>query len=141
MIYILDIKLTISRAVSQYVGCDNSSCDCFTSIIDDDLQMWSDGISRSSFELARQRGVHYQVIDHKMYRQQDCLFTARWVGLQWLLSCDFSIVYRCNGVAHFLLEIIADLPDLEMIVNVRDNPQSYKYAPPMPIFSFSKVLK
>lgn len=41
---------------------------------------------------------------------------------------------------HFILEIIADLPDLEMVVNVRDNPQSYKYAPPMPIFSFSKVL-
>ena len=40
-----------------------------------------------------------------------------------------------------MLEIIADLPDLEMVINVRDYPQSYMYAPPMPIFSFSKVLK
>lgn len=116
-----DVRLRIPRAVNQYVGCDNDSCDCFTPIIDEDLEMWSDGISRSSFELAKQRGVHYQVINHKLYRQKDCLFAA-----------------RCNGVEHFLLEIIADLPDLEVIINVRDNPQSYKYAPPMPIFSFSK---
>ena len=52
---------------------------------------------------------------------------------------EFSAGCRCNGVEHFLLEIIADLPDLDLVINVRDNPQSYKYAPPMPIFSFSKV--
>ena len=57
-----------------------------------------------------------------------------------LLSRD-CCCYRCNGVEHFLLEIIADLPDLDMIVNVRDNPQSYRHGPPMPIFSFSKVPK
>ena len=80
-VHSIDVRFRISRAVNQYVGCGNNSCDCFTSIIDDDLEMWSDGISRSSFELAKQRGVHYQVIDHKLYRQQNCLFTARWVGL------------------------------------------------------------
>ena len=90
-IFLDAIRLRISRAVSQYVGCGNSSCECFTPIIDDDLEMWSDGISRSSFELAKQRGVHYQVIDHKLYRQQDCLFTARWVGL-YSLSCDLLLV-------------------------------------------------
>ena len=87
MFHVLDaVRLRISRAVSQYVGCGNNSCECFTPIIDEDLEMWSDGISRSSFELAKQRGVHYQVIDHKLYRQKDCLFTARWVGLCSLFS-------------------------------------------------------
>lgn len=39
---------------------------------------------------------------------------------------------------HFLLEIIKKLPDMEMIINVRDWPQSGKYHPPLPVFSFSK---
>ena len=87
MFHVLDaVRLRISREVNQYVGCGNNSCECFTPIINEDLEMWSDGISRSSFELAKQRGVHYQVIDHKLYRQKDCLFTARWVGLCSLFS-------------------------------------------------------
>ena len=93
----LDVRLRISRAVNQYVGCDNDSCDCFTPIIDDDLEMWSDGISRSSFELAKQRGVHYQVINHKLYRQKDCLFAARWVGLHSLFQCDSLLAAGAMG--------------------------------------------
>ena len=31
--------------------------------------------------------------------------------------------YRCKGIEHFILKIIHGLPDAEMIVNVRDNPQ------------------
>ena len=30
--------------------------------------------------------------------------------------------YRCKGIEHFLLEIIDDLPDVEMIINVKDWP-------------------
>ena len=59
--------------------------------------MWSDGISRSSFELAKQRGVHYQVINHKLYRQKDCLFAARWVGLHSLFQCDSLLAAGAMG--------------------------------------------
>ena len=32
------------------------------------------------------------------------------------------ILIRCAGVEHFIAESIGDLPDMEMIVNVRDFP-------------------
>lgn len=31
--------------------------------------------------------------------------------------------YRCKGVEHFILEVIQDLPDMEMIINVHDYPK------------------
>lgn len=55
----------------------------------------------------------------------------------YMLCC---IIYRCNGVEHFLLEIIKKLPDMELILNTRDWPQSPKYSDPLPVFSFSKVV-
>lgn len=52
----------------------------------------------------------------------------------------FIIVFRCSGVEHFILEVIERLPDLEMVVNVRDYPQVPKWVEPtLPVFSFSKV--
>lgn len=41
---------------------------------------------------------------------------------------------------HFILEIIGRLPDMEMVINVRDYPQVPKWMEPaIPVFSFSKV--
>ncbi|XP_065912123.1 protein O-glucosyltransferase 1-like [Dysidea avara] len=119
-----DIKQRIDQAVSEYVECGNDSCDCFSPLLNDDLRPWSEGgISRDLFEMAEGRGVHYQIVDHQLYRQHKCLFPA-----------------RCSGVEHFILEIISDLPDLEVLINVRDHPQCHKFAPPMPVLSFSKAL-
>lgn len=54
--------------------------------------------------------------------------------------CHMSFLHRCSGVEHFLLEIISRLPDMEMVINVRDYPQVPKWMKPViPIFSFSKV--
>ena len=47
---------------------------------------------------------------------------------------------RCSGVEHFILGLINKLPDMEMVINVRDYPQAPKWGPPFPIFSFSKVV-
>ena len=77
---------------------------------------------------------------------------------------DFVSCFRCKGVEHFILEITESLPDMEMIINVKDYPlvsrhsipnhsipfcmlyglmcsipQSLKYSTPLPVFSFSKV--
>ncbi|XP_060692534.1 protein O-glucosyltransferase 1 isoform X3 [Hemiscyllium ocellatum] len=68
-------------------------------------------------------GTHYQIIQNKLYRQDDCMFPA-----------------RCSGVEHFVLEIIDQLPDMEFVLNVRDYPQiPYWMKPIRPILSFSKT--
>ena len=35
----------------------------------------------------------------------------------------FLTILRCKGVEHFILELIDNLPDMEMRINVRDYPQ------------------
>ncbi|XP_064606881.1 protein O-glucosyltransferase 1-like [Liolophura sinensis] len=113
----------IEKAVAKYEPCGDG-CTCHLRVIDEDLKPWETtekGISQESFDIAKERGVHYQIINHKLYREDECMFP-----------------FRCSGVEHFILEIIKKLPDMEMIINVRDWPQSGKYNPPLPVFSFSK---
>lgn len=70
----------------------------------------------------------YQIRGKKLYRDPDCKFPA-----------------RCSGLEHFLLQILKDLPDMELVINVSDYPQiidvrqdaGEKYT--LPLFSFSKV--
>ena len=53
---------------------------------------------------------------------------------------DQLILYRCRGVEHFINKIIAQLPDMEMYINVHDYPKSPRWQEPLPVFSFSKVV-
>jgi protein glucosyltransferase len=47
---------------------------------------------------------------------------------------------RCAGIEHFLLKMINNLPDMDLVINTRDYPQSSKYfGTVVPVFSFSKV--
>lgn len=47
---------------------------------------------------------------------------------------------RCAGIEHFLLKVIGNLSDMDLVINTRDYPQSSEYfGNAMPIFSFSKV--
>lgn len=81
------------------------------------------GIGKAMFERALDRGVLYQVIEHKLYRGRKCMFPV-----------------RCSGVEHFLLKLVDDLPNMEFVVNVQDYPQAPKHSSVLiPIFSFSKV--
>lgn len=53
---------------------------------------------------------------------------------------DVPFLHRCSGVEHFIRGIINRLPDMEMVINVRDYPQVPKWMKPIiPVFSFSKV--
>ncbi|XP_031559998.1 protein O-glucosyltransferase 1-like [Actinia tenebrosa] len=114
----------IDDAITKYEDCSNKFCGCYRDVIDNDLRLWSDrgGIIKSIFDIAKNRGTHYQIINHKLYREKECMFP-----------------FRCKGVEHFLLEIIDKLPDMEMIINVRDWPQSPVWNEPLPVFSFSKT--
>ena len=62
---------------------DDPACDCpHTDTITADLAVWRErgGITRQDFLSAREerlRGVHYQIIDHVLYREPDCMFGPR----------------------------------------------------------------
>ncbi|XP_074644839.1 protein O-glucosyltransferase 1-like [Tubulanus polymorphus] len=117
-------RAKIAKALQEYVECSSENCDCHSSVIDENLKPWKGGITKAMFAQAMDRkaygGLHYQIIDHKLYREDTCMFPS-----------------RCSGVEHFILEIIDDLPDMELIINTRDNPSAGSV--PVPIFSFSKV--
>ena len=49
------------------------------SVIDSDLAVWKEGISKEQFDKAKGKGTHYQIINHKLYREDDCMFPARYV--------------------------------------------------------------
>ncbi|CAB3379789.1 Hypothetical predicted protein [Cloeon dipterum] len=68
------------------------------------------------------RGTKYQIIGHKVYRQKECMFPG-----------------RCSGIEHYLKKVAKKLPDLEMVVNVRDWPQALKRFDRLPVLSFSKT--
>lgn len=114
--------LKIEESVRNYTDCSKDDCSCHQGVIDKDLATWSNGIDNELFVKAKDRGVHYQIIDHKLYRQSECMFT-----------------FRCSGIEYFILKIIDKLPDMEMSINVHDYPQSVRWGPPLPVFSFSKV--
>lgn len=46
------------------------ACNCFFNQIDEDLKIWSDGITQDDFETASgiTNTVHYQIIDGNIYR-------------------------------------------------------------------------
>jgi hypothetical protein len=59
----------------------------------------------------------------------------------WKIVCSnpLAVFFRCSGVEHFILEIIDRLPDMDLLINTRDWPQSPAYSQLLPVFSFSKV--
>ncbi|KAK0064285.1 protein O-glucosyltransferase 1 [Biomphalaria pfeifferi] len=114
----------INQAVKDYKDCSNENCSCFTSVLKDDFAVWikKGGITKDDLKAAHSFGVNYQILSHKLFRQEECMFP-----------------FRCSGVEHFLLEIIDDLPDMDLVINVKDWPQVYHHQEPLPVFSFSKV--
>ncbi|PSN39670.1 O-glucosyltransferase rumi [Blattella germanica] len=71
----------------------------------------------------RDKGTTYQIINHRLYRDVDCMFPA-----------------RCAGVEHFITLLLPKLPDMELILNTRDWPQINRhFSSPKPVFSFSKT--
>lgn len=113
----------IQKRLQSHQPCHNDTC--YSRLIQQDLAPFQSGISRDVMKnvLSRNLGTHYQIIGHRLYRQEDCMFPA-----------------RCSGVEHFLLELLPDLPDMEMVINVRDYPQVPRWmSPVIPIFSFSKT--
>lgn len=125
------IQSKIDAALDAY---DDSSFDRYQSVVDQDLRAWqADGVPRALFERALERYVydgkhsraarltHYQSIEGSLFRSEHCYIPS-----------------RCQGVEHFLLQLLPSLPDFEIIVNIQDHPHVHPRGPHFPIFSFSK---
>ncbi|XP_053981078.1 O-glucosyltransferase rumi homolog [Hylaeus volcanicus] len=114
----------IEKAETSYKPCNNTNNGCFNDVITFDLKTFREqGLNRDLVNTAKNRGTFYQIIQGKVYRQKDCMFPS-----------------RCAGIEHFLLQLAPDLPDMDLVINTRDYPQSSKhFGGPLPIFSFSKT--
>ncbi|XP_063812965.1 protein O-glucosyltransferase 1 isoform X2 [Pseudophryne corroboree] len=113
----------IHKRVQSHTSCHNDAC--YDWAIQQDLAPFTSGISRDLMTnvLSRKLGTHYQIISHRLYREEECMFPA-----------------RCSGVEHFLLQLLPHLPDMEILINVRDYPQVPQWMTPViPVFSFSKT--
>lgn len=52
----------------------------YFSVIDSDLAVWEKkgSIPEEEFKAVKKRGVHYQIINHKLYREEACMFPFRY---------------------------------------------------------------
>jgi len=120
-------KIEEAEAAFAVSGCQTQGPTCYWDVIERDLKQWKAGISKQLLEEAlrarsQTKATHYQIVDHKLYRENDCMFP-----------------FRCKGIEHFLLQLLPELPDMEFVINTRDNPMiSRWYQSPYPLFSFSK---
>lgn len=105
----------------------NSTCDCFKKQIDLDLSSWNGTkLTPKLLSANKNLGVHYQIINNKLYRQKDCLFQ-----------------FRCKGIEYYLLKALKQnkFKNIDLLINVHDWPQiynSYKKKDLFPVLSFSK---
>jgi len=128
---------SISRAEQEYDAVSSKSCYrdlttdctlCHDNVIINDLAPFQDagGISKAMMEAASQikRITKYQIINHKLYRSENCMFP-----------------FRCKGIEYFLKSLLSELPDTEFYLNCRDWPMASRYLSkePIPVFSFSKT--
>ena len=71
----------IASSVAEYGGCVGERCDCLGDQIAQDLMVWRErgGIDIAEFEQAKARrgGVHYQIVNHTLYREEECMFPSR----------------------------------------------------------------
>ncbi|XP_037074133.1 O-glucosyltransferase rumi homolog [Pollicipes pollicipes] len=114
----------VEQSISSYVECNRENCGCHKALIKSDLATFKESkITKSMVEDAMDLGVIYQIIDHKLYRQTDCMFE-----------------FRCRGVEHFILQLVDTLPDMEFVLNTRDWPMvNLHHGRRLPVFSFSKT--
>jgi protein glucosyltransferase len=119
----LKYKNLINTAKENYGPCDETKCSCHSPVISNDLKTFKKGITQQLINNVKTKGTKYQIIDHHLYRDKNCMFPA-----------------RCAGIEYFLLRLLPKLPDMEFIINTRDWPQIHKkYGVFGPVFSFSKT--
>ena len=114
----------VKKSLANYVECKRENCGCHSDVIKSDLSIFAESkISKPMIEEAMGHGIIYQIIDHKLYRQRECMFE-----------------FRCRGAEHFILQLIDTLPDTEFVLNTRDWPMVGSFSGRrLPVLSFSKT--
>lgn len=115
----------INEAMKAFQPCETDKCSCHIDILREDFAPYEGGITKEMIDVSRDLGTVYQIINNKLYRQIECNFPA-----------------RCSGVEHFIKKVAraTKLPDMEIVINVRDYPQVYKrFGPQGVVLSFSKT--
>ncbi|XP_035234183.1 protein O-glucosyltransferase 1-like [Stegodyphus dumicola] len=74
------INAVINRTLTNYEECSSDSCACFLSVINEDLQPFEKGITKQDIFESKSRGIHYQVIKHELYRENECMFPFRYLS-------------------------------------------------------------
>lgn len=116
-----EILNLIEKAEENYKPC--TAIDCYFSVIEKDLQPFSQGIYEQDISLVKEKGTLFQIIDHQVHRVGTCMFPA-----------------RCAGIEHFLNRVKDKVKDVEFVINSRDYPQVHKHQSKLlPVFSFSKT--
>lgn len=73
-----------ARGQEEAANLRDDGCSCYDSVIDKDLHVWRErgGVRWEEFQSVKDsaqiRATHYQVIDHQLYRQEDCMFGPRY---------------------------------------------------------------
>ncbi|XP_017035093.1 O-glucosyltransferase rumi [Drosophila kikkawai] len=124
------IRRQIDKAMAGYKPCssdaEDASCTCHTAVLKRDLAPYkSTGVTRQMIESSTKYGTKYKVYGHRLYRDPSCMFPA-----------------RCQGIEHFLLPLVATLPNMDLVINTRDYPQlnsAWGNSARGPVFSFSKT--
>ena len=88
----------INSSLEHYTECPDrdTDCTCHAQGIQSDLDVWTKrgGITKEEFNAARDKkygGVFYQILDHKLYRQKDCMFGSRYQYV--MCSFKFSSLF------------------------------------------------
>ncbi|KAL0267206.1 UNVERIFIED_CONTAM: hypothetical protein PYX00_009548 [Menopon gallinae] len=113
----------IKVAVSSYQEPNGTSCDYYMRTMKKDLGPFEKGINKDMVDSVRWKGIKYLIYDQKLYRDKECMFPS-----------------RCSGIEHFMLQLLPNLQNMELIINVRDWPQINRHFQMFgPVFSFSKT--
>lgn len=78
MVNIYIFECCFERALQLQI---NLFCFIVNSVIEEDLAPWKNGITEEVFNTAKSNnyGSHYQIVNHKLYREEGCMFPARCV--------------------------------------------------------------
>ncbi|XP_036323130.1 O-glucosyltransferase rumi-like [Rhagoletis pomonella] len=118
----------VRKSLESFVLCADENdvdCRCHSDVLVNDLKPFREkGITQSMVKTSAKYGTRYKILKHRLYRDKECMFPA-----------------RCSGIEHFLIKLLPELPDMDMVINTRDWPQVPSGLGDRigPIFSFSKT--
>lgn len=124
------IKITrrIQKALTNYEPCskdaNDTNCTCHVAVLKYDLEPYkSTGFHRQMIIDASKFGTRYKIYEKHLYRDANCMFPA-----------------RCQGIEHFILQLLPELANMDMVINTRDYPQVHSsWSRDGPVLSFSKT--